>query len=66
MLTGKVHTRDIAVSPLELDAFHAGQVSVQEFFPYLTDDEREFLVSGITPEEWASLPGEADDGHTGG
>lgn len=36
---------------------------VQDFFPELNEDEREFLISGVTPEEWAKLfpPGEDEE-----
>jgi len=27
---------------------------VQDVFPELSADEREFLISGITPEEWST------------
>lgn len=28
---------------------------IQHAFPFLTDAEREFLLSGITPEEWTEM-----------
>lgn len=28
---------------------------MQEAFPYLTPDEREFLMTGLTPEEWEEI-----------
>jgi len=28
---------------------------IQHAFPKLTDGQREFIMTGITPEEWASL-----------
>jgi len=28
---------------------------VQEFFPNLSADDREFLLTGITPKEWEIL-----------
>ena len=33
-------------------AWKAGLGSVQDLMPYLNDNDREFLLSGITPEEW--------------
>lgn len=32
----------------------AGTMLIQDLFPYLSDDDREFLLTGITPEEWDS------------
>ena len=34
-----------------------GEMLIQNAFPYLTPDEREFLITGITKEEWAELFG---------
>ena len=34
---------------------------VQDAFPYLSADEREFLLSGITPHEWEECMGGADE-----
>jgi len=28
---------------------------VQDIFPHLSDSEREFLISGITEEEWNNI-----------
>lgn len=28
---------------------------IQHAFSYLNDDQREFLMTGITPEEWAKI-----------
>lgn len=34
---------------------------IQDVFPELTEDEREFIMSGITIEEWTELYGPDDD-----
>ena len=34
---------------------------IQNILPGLTADEREFLVSGCTPDEWDTMMGEPDD-----
>lgn len=28
---------------------------IQEAFPYLNDDQREFIMSGLTPEKWLRI-----------
>lgn len=46
-----------------LEKYEAG-APIQVAFPRLTDDEREFLMTGITPDEWAAIfaePEEDDD-----
>ncbi len=59
LLTGKVHSMELPVSPLDLDAYHSGTANIQDVFPHLTDEQREFIKSGITPEEWATMDGGA-------
>ena len=61
--TGNWHTRDIDVDLYEYSAWKCGrdQRHIQEVFPYLSDDDREFLISGTTPEEWDSLFGDIDE-----
>jgi hypothetical protein len=50
-LTGIVHTMDLPVTADQLAAYEAGFL-LQEAFPNLLAPEREFIKSGITPEEW--------------
>lgn len=50
-LTGMKHTRDVPCQPHELEAFEAG-VPIQFAMPTTSPDWREFVLSGITPEEW--------------
>jgi len=33
-------------------AYHKNRMMIQDAFPFLTNEEREFLISGLTPEEW--------------
>jgi hypothetical protein len=33
-------------------------VLIQDAMPHLSPDEREFLMTGITPDEWADTMGE--------
>tara|TARA_R100000388_G_scaffold12164_1_gene9995 strand:+ start:183 stop:374 length:192 start_codon:yes stop_codon:yes gene_type:complete len=39
-----------------------GHGLIQDCLPYLSEDEREFLMTGIMPEEW----GQATDKEVGG
>lgn len=51
-LTQKRNTREI---PITRDEYHAWTISgdlIQDYFPQLSEDDREFLLTGITPEEW--------------
>ena len=47
----KDHTRDIPVTQEQLDAWKSG-VLIQNAMPNISADDREFLMTGITPEEW--------------
>jgi len=49
--SGKVNTMEIEFDSKDYEAWENGQL-IQKAMPYLTPDEREFLMTGITPEEW--------------
>jgi hypothetical protein len=51
MLTGKVHQMDLPVTDEQLLRW-ANNELIQNVFPDLTIDQREFLMTGTTPEEW--------------
>jgi hypothetical protein len=50
-LSGKTRTKTFRVKSKDLYDFFHGK-HVQEAFPYLDDNEREFILTGITEEEW--------------
>lgn len=52
--TNKVHSLDIDVTLEDIEAWQAGGL-IQDVMPHLTADEREFIMTGITAEEWDSL-----------
>jgi hypothetical protein len=54
MLTGKLHTMDINVTERQLKSYERGEGLLQDIFSHLTPDEREFIKSGITNEEFES------------
>jgi hypothetical protein len=49
--TGKYNTRTIKMDIRDYRAWKCGS-PIQNILPYLTDDDREFLMTGITKEEW--------------
>jgi hypothetical protein len=59
-MTGKEHTREIDISPSQLATWKAGAF-IQDVAPHLSADDREFLISGTTPEEWAAEFGNEGD-----
>ena len=48
------NTQEIDVTHEQLDACRSG-VSIQVAMPHLSADEREFIMTGITSDEWAKL-----------
>lgn len=59
ILSGQTSERDIDCTEEQLDLFMAG-IHVQLCFPHLSTDDREFILSGITPEEWTTYLGVDD------
>ena len=53
-LTGSEHTMEIDVTHEQLDRYRTGGELIQVVFPDLTADEREFIMTGITAEEWST------------
>jgi len=64
-LTGKTHTLDIAFTK-EQWASYVGGTLIQDAFPNLTASEREFILSGITDEEWRNHFGKDESEGPGG
>jgi hypothetical protein len=44
-------TLDLPITQEQLDAFNTGTL-IQRAFPHLTSAEREFILTGMTQEEW--------------
>jgi hypothetical protein len=59
-VTGKTNTMDLDITEGQLLAWKGGLV-IQKAMPHLTPDEREFLISGMTPEDWEATFGNEDD-----
>lgn len=53
IVTGKVHTVDLPINEYQLARYEGGALA-QDAFPELDADGREFIISGITPEEWTA------------
>jgi hypothetical protein len=62
-LTGKLNTMDLAVTEAQLaELASPGRRMIQDIVPQLNDSEREFLMTGYTPEDWDKMfpPDEED------
>lgn len=64
MFTGK---RNVMELPLTQEEFQTGcnlrqqGELIQHAFPTLTPDQREFLLSGSTPQEWDAMMTDSED-----
>lgn len=59
--TGTVRTLDLDVTAEQLESWHCGLL-IHNAMPNLSAEDREFIKTGITPEEWSELfPEEEDD-----
>ena len=70
IITGNTASMDLDVTEAQLVAWRQGAL-IQEVMPHLSADEREFLISGITPaerdehmrdwDEWSTQPTTDDE-----
>lgn len=60
-LSGETATLDLDVTEEQLALYATGTVALQDVFPHLPADEREFIKSGITPGEWDRFLGTEDE-----
>jgi hypothetical protein len=51
---GEVNTLNIEVTDAQIEAYAAG-ASIQDAFPNLNADDREFIKTGITAESWDAM-----------
>ena len=52
-LSGNTNSMEIEVTQEQLSSWESG-VLIQNAMPNLSADESEFIMTGITPEEWDS------------
>lgn len=51
-LTGVYRTREVKVKPKDYEMWEKGYVSISDAMPYLNDDDRTFILAGITDDEF--------------
>ncbi len=57
-ISGKVHTLELDITSEQLDRIEnrfGSKELIQDIVPHLSIDEREFLMTGITSEEWNKM-----------
>jgi hypothetical protein len=50
-MTGEKNEMLLPVTNEQIERWQNGEL-IQNVFPHLSPSEREFLISGVTPEEW--------------
>jgi len=55
-LSGKTNTMELDATNEQLVRHERGELA-QNVFTNISSDEREFIISGITPEEWVNAFG---------
>lgn len=53
-LTGKINVMDLDITEAQIAEWEGGKL-IQNVFPHLNADEREFLMTGLFPGEWDQL-----------
>lgn len=64
MFSGATHTLDIPVTQEQLDDWRGGTL-IQNAMPNLSPDDREFLMTGVTRDEWDEMMAQEDDYYQG-
>lgn len=60
-ITGITRTKELDITLEQYESFRDGKL-IQEAMPHLSADEREFIISGVTQEEWDKfIVGEPDE-----
>jgi len=60
MLSGIERTLDLDITPQQAADYLNGKL-IQEAFPNLSADDREFIMTGITPDEWEAQFEDGED-----
>ena len=56
-VSGVRHTMELDVTAKQIVSWEKGEM-IQNVFPHLTAGEREFIKTGITPDDWNKLFGD--------
>lgn len=58
--TGEVNTREIDVTQAQLNSWMDGDGHIQNIMPLVPAEDREFLMTGLTPEDWLAIFGKEE------
>ena len=60
ILSGITRTKEFDITEDQYDAWRKGAL-IQNVMPHLSDDEREFIMTGITKDEWDEIGAEIEE-----
>ncbi len=55
--TGRMNTMDLPVTPEQIEQWKRSGELIQRALPTLNTEQREFLLTGATPQEWDEVFG---------
>jgi len=61
MISGRVNSMLLPTTQGKIEYWIESGKLIQDVMPDLSDDHREFLMSGITPREWNDMCGDEDE-----
>ena len=62
VITKKINTMELPITQEHLDIYETvGDILIQDAFPNLDAEQREFILTGVTPQEWNDTFGEEGD-----
>jgi hypothetical protein len=62
MVTGKFNKVTLKLTKEQYDLWQVKRRLIQDVMPHLDKEEREFLMTGLTPEDWSkAFPPEKDE-----
>ena len=53
-MTGRTITMELPITQDQIDRWQRGEM-IQDVMPHLTPEQREFMISGVTPADWGQL-----------
>jgi hypothetical protein len=54
-VSGKISSMELDITSDQLDRINSRVELIQNIVPHLSSEQREFLITGMTPEEWNEL-----------
>ena len=62
VITKKINTMELPITQEHLDIYETvGDILIQDAFPNLDAEQREFKLTGVTPQEWNDTFGGDED-----